>query len=109
MFLFFVSKKFFIYFSPYCDNELEKEYFKQKKSEVMNMLTGEFNLEEYKEVLLWEGKEEGVKEGIEQGEKRGLAEGKEKVQNYVLELIEQGLSAEEIKKRLEKTPKRNRK
>ena len=42
----------------YCiDNELEKEYFKQKRSEVINMLTGEFSLEEYKEVLQWEALE----------------------------------------------------
>ena len=54
------------------------------------MLTAEFNLEEYKQVKYLEG----VKEGRE--------EGKEEVQNYVLELIEQGLSSDEIKKILTK-------
>ena len=62
------------------------------------MLTGEFNLEEYKEVLLWEGKEEGLKEGLEEGEKRI---------NYVLKLVEQGFSHDEIKKKLEEMSKNN--
>ena len=79
----------------YCiDNELEKEYFNQRKSEVINMLTGEFSLEEYKEVLLWEGKEEGLKEG-------------KKEVNYVLKLVEQGFGYEEIKKKLEEMSKNN--
>jgi transcriptional regulator len=52
----------------------------------MNMLTAEFNLEEYKQVKYLEGKEE--------------------VQNYVLQLIEQGFSREEIKKKLEETSKK---
>ena len=55
----------------------------------MNMLTAEFNLEEYKQVKYLEGKEE--------------------VQNYVLQLIEQGLSSDEIKKKLEKASKKKRK
>ena len=36
-------------------------------------------------------------------------EAREEVQNYVLQLIEQGFSSEEIKKKLEKTPKKKRK
>jgi len=76
----------------YCiDNELEKEYFTQRKAEVINMLTGEFNLEEYKEVLLWEG--------IEEGEKR--------VKEYVLKLMEEDLGYDEIKKKLEEMSKNN--
>ena len=62
------------------------------------MLTGEFNLEEYKEVLLWEGREEGFKEGIEEGKKEV---------NYVLKLMEQGFSSDEIKKKLEEMSKNN--
>ena len=41
--------------------------------------------------------------------RKGIEEGIEKNQNYVLELIEQGLSSEEIKKILEKTSKKKRK
>ena len=61
--------------------------------EVMNMLTGEFNLEEYKEVLF----EEGEKRGLEKGEQR------------VLKLMKQGLSYDEIKKRLEQSSKKKHK
>ncbi|MCL2007342.1 MAG: hypothetical protein FWG77_04580 [Treponema sp.] len=41
--------------------------------------------------------EEGVEDGVEKGVKKG----KQELQKYVLELIDQGLSPEEIKKRLE--------
>ena len=58
------------------------------------MLTGEFNLEEYEEVLY----SEGLEEGIEKGKKEG--------QDYVLELMAQGLSYEEIKNKLEETSKK---
>ena len=84
----------------YCiDNDLYSEYFIKNSSEVMNMLTAEFNLDEYKKVMRKEGEKkgraEGFEEGIEQGEKR------------VLKLMEQGLSYEEIKKRLEETSKKD--
>ena len=52
----------------------------------MNMLTTEFNLDEFKKVIY----SEGMKEGEKEGEKR------------VLELMAQGLNYEEIKKKLEK-------
>ena len=82
----------------YCiKNNILRKYLIQHSSEVMNMLTAEFNLEEYKKVHYLEG----VEDGIEEGEKKG--------QNYVLELMEQGLSYEEIKKKLEKTSKKKRK
>ena len=55
------------------------------------MLTTEFDLDEYTEVIRMETKE------------RALAEGMEKVQNYILDLIDQGLSGEEIKKKIEKS------
>jgi hypothetical protein len=82
----------------YCiENNILREYLIQHSVEVMNMLTAEFNLEEYKQVKYLEGREEG----IEEGEKRG--------QNYVLELMEQGLSYDEIKKKLEKSSKKKHK
>ena len=57
------------------------------------MLTAEFNLEEYKKVKYLEGKVEGREEGKKEG------------QDYVLELMAQGLSYDEIKKKLEEMPK----
>jgi len=47
--------------------------------------------------------EEGVEDGIEQGIERGVEQGIEKNRQYVLELLNQGLSVEEIKQRLTKT------
>ena len=43
------------------------------------------------------GMEKGIKKGIKKGMKKGI----EKGQNYVMELMAQGLSYEEIKKKLE--------
>ena len=81
------------------------------------MLTTEFDLDEYKEVIRMEAKEEGLAEGIKEGKREGIKEGMEKGknegkkegQNYVLELMAQGLSYEEIKKKIEESPKKNHK
>ena len=78
----------------YCiDNDILKEYLKQHASEVINMLTAEFNMDDALEVARWEGLEDGREEGIEKGKKE--------VQNYILDLINQGLTGEEIKKKIE--------
>jgi hypothetical protein len=83
--------------SKYCiDNNILKEYLKQHVSEVINMLTTEFNLDEAKKVI----REEAMEEGIEKGIKKGIKEGKKEVQNYILNLIEQGFSSEQIKKKI---------
>ncbi|MCL2175738.1 MAG: hypothetical protein FWB73_06815 [Treponema sp.] len=55
------------------------------------MMITEWNLEEAKEVWIDEAEERGVEKGIAEGHK------------YVLSLIDQGLSAEEIKDRLLQT------
>ena len=76
------------------------------------MLTTEFDLDEYTEVIRMETKEralaEGMAEGLKEGKEEGLKEGMEKVQNYILDLMEQGLSREEIKKKIEEMPRKNR-
>ena len=71
------------------------------------MLTAEFNLDEYKKVMRNEALKEGRAEGFEEGMEQGIKQGEKRV-NYVLELMAQGLSYEEIKKRLEKMSKNNR-
>ena len=53
------------------------------------MLTTEFNMDTALKVARKEGRQEGIEKG------------REEVQNYVLELMAQGLSYEEIKKKLE--------
>ncbi|MCL1911622.1 MAG: hypothetical protein FWG13_05405 [Leptospirales bacterium] len=55
-------------------------------------------------VALEVAREEAMERGIE----KGRTEGKEEGQNYILELVAQGLSYEEIKKKVEKSPKKNR-
>jgi len=66
----------------YCiKNNILKEYLKAHSSEVLNMLLGEWNQEEAIEVAREEGHEEE--------------------RHYVLELLNQGLTVEEIKERLQ--------
>ena len=77
------------------------DYFKKHSSEIASMTFLEYDLKTHIKVARREAREEGRAEGFEQGEER--------IQNYVLELIEQGLSSEEIKKKIEKTSKNKRK
>ena len=91
----------------YCiENNILREYLIQHSVEVMNMLTAEFNLEEYKKVKYLEGVEEGIEKGIKEGKEEGLKEGEKKIE-YVLKLMEQGFSYEEIKNKLEEMSKGN--
>jgi hypothetical protein len=47
-----------------------------------------------------EGREQGLEQGSEQGREEGHAEGRKEEREYFLDLLAQGLSVEEIKKRL---------
>ena len=81
----------------YCiENDIIKDFLKKHGSEVVNMLFTEISLEELSEIRFNEGREIGREEGQEEGRE----EGAEKRDQYVLELINQGLSTEEIKQRL---------
>ena len=72
----------------YCiGNNILKDFLEKHSSEVINMLL-EWNADEALEVRYNEGKEEG----FEMGE--------DKNRQYVLQLIDQGLSLEEIKQRM---------
>jgi len=76
----------------YCiENNILKDFLKRHGSEVVNMLFAEISTEEYGEIRFNEGREEGA----------------EKRDQYVLELINQGLSTEEIKQRLTQGAKSN--
>jgi len=86
----------------YCiKNNKLKEYLEAHASEVLNMLLDEWDKEEYlefrREELREEAREEGLKEGLKEGEEIG----QEKSRQYFLEMINQGLTIEEIKKRLQ--------
>jgi len=72
----------------YCiESNILKEFLKEHGSEVSNFLFYEYDFDTHLEVRFEEG----------------LEKGKLEKQNYVLELIDQGLSSEEIKQKLEKS------
>jgi predicted transposase/invertase (TIGR01784 family) len=74
---------------PYCrKHDILKEFMEGHAKEVMNMLTTEWNWDTAKEVWQEEAREEGIEIGLSQGREE------------ILKLFEQGLSIEEIKKRL---------
>jgi len=82
----------------YCiKNDILADYLKQNSSEVVNMLMTEHNVKDAIEVA----REEGIEKGIERGIEKGIEKGMEKTKNYVLDLMAQGLSHEEIKKKIE--------
>jgi len=73
----------------YCiENNILKNYLKKHGSEVFNMISSEWNWDTALKVAREEGREDGLEEGME------------KSRQYVLELLDQGLSIEEIKQRL---------
>ena len=78
----------------YKNNDVLGEYFRKNAPEVTSMLTTDFDIDEYKEVLRLEEFEKGIEKGMEKA--------KEEIQNYILGLIDQGLTGEEIKKKIKK-------
>jgi len=82
----------------YCiKNNILKDYLEANASEVINMIFGEYDREMDIAVNRREAHEEGREEGLEEGEEIG----QEKSRQYFLELLNQGLTIEEIKERLE--------
>ena len=85
----------------YCEkNGILKDFLSKHSSEVINMLFGEFNLEEAQKVWL----EDGIEMGMEKGREEGLEMGKEEIArnmkdkgtdvNFISEVT--GLSIEDI-------------
>jgi hypothetical protein len=73
----------------YCiENNVFGEFLKKHGSEVINMLYAEYSFEEEAEVI----REEFLE--------RGMEKGREESREYFLELLNQGLTIEEIKQRL---------
>jgi len=76
----------------YCrKNAILKEFLELHATEVLNMLLTEWNTEDAKKVWYEDGLLDGREEGIEKG------------QNIILELLEQGMSLEDIKIHLKQT------
>jgi hypothetical protein len=83
----------------YCEeHDILQPFLTSHASEVINMLTTEFNMEDAIAVWKEEGREEGRVEGIIVGETRGEARGEARGETHVLSLLEAGHSVEEIKK-----------
>jgi hypothetical protein len=91
----------------YCrEHDILREFLEEHASEVMNMLTTEWNWEDAKEVWHNEGREEGLEEGLE----KGFEKGREEIAKAALargmspEVVGEitGLDAETIKKLAEK-------
>jgi hypothetical protein len=78
----------------YCiDNNVLKDFLRKHGSEVFNMLYSEYNFDEEAAVIREEAREERREEGREVERKQN--------RQYFLELLNQGLTAEEIKQRLD--------
>jgi hypothetical protein len=77
----------------YCiENKILNNFLETHSSEVFNMLSTEWNWEDALEVAREEGWEDGHEEGMEKAH--------EEDRQYFLELLNQGLTIDEIKQRL---------
>jgi predicted transposase/invertase (TIGR01784 family) len=77
------------------EKDILAEFMLAHASEVINMLTLEFKLEEAMEVWKEECLEEGMEKGIEKGREKGREEGREEVARSMLA---DGLSRDAVKK-----------
>ena len=68
------------------------DYFKENAQEVTKMIKFEYNFKDELKAARQEGKAEGMEKGTKEGKKEGI--------DYVLNLMAQGLSNEEIKKKI---------
>ena len=84
----------------YCQkHDILKEFLEKNAREVLNMMFTEWNMDDAIAVT----REEALEEGLERGFSLGIEKGRADGQNYFLELLDQGLSIDEIKKRLTQT------
>jgi hypothetical protein len=80
----------------YCiDHDILAEILRARGSEVINMLLGEWKIDEAKEVWKEEGWEEGRKEGEKRGEKRGA---QRKALETAKNFLGMGLNPEQVAK-----------
>jgi len=87
----------------YCiEHNILKEFLEDNSSEVFNMLTDDITIEEIAEIRAEEAREEGIEIGIE----KGRVEAHEEDRKFFINLLDQGLSVEEIKQRLTQTTTR---
>jgi hypothetical protein len=90
----------------YCQKHgILEGYLEIHGSEVLNMILTEWNTEDAIAFAREEGFEDGIGVGIEKGREEGMERGIEKGQKYILDLINQGFSAEELKQYISRGPK----
>ncbi len=64
------------------------------------MLLEEWNMEDAIAYARKEGREDGIEFGMAKGRSEGRKKGREERDTYFLELLDQGLSTDEIKQRI---------
>jgi predicted transposase YdaD len=85
----------------YCiERNVLKRFLTEHSSEVQNMLITEYDRDMDIAVNRREAWEDGIAEGLERGRENGLVEGREESRQLFFELLNQGLTIEEIKLRL---------
>jgi predicted transposase/invertase (TIGR01784 family) len=86
----------------YCiDHNILKVFLETHSSEVFNMLTDEWNWDEYMEVAIEEAREKGlelgIKEGTEKGIKKGIEQGIERgIEQTARNLLAIGITFDDI-------------
>ena len=87
-----------------CINEgILSDFLKAHSSEVINMLTAEWNINEAKKVWRQEGWEDGLEKGLKDGLERGRKEVLEKEKQMVIGMKNEGL-ADDVIARVTKLP-----
>jgi len=85
----------------YCvENDILKQFLRNHGSEVINMLTDDITIDELGIIRYEEGLEDGIERGLEEGIQKGREEAFKEDRNYFLELLDQGLSVDEIRQSL---------
>jgi hypothetical protein len=77
--------------------DILKSFLEKHSTEVFDMLEGELDMDLALKIRGEEGWEEGLAEGEAKGEAKGLVKGLVKGQFEVLDLMEQGYSAQQIR------------
>ena len=85
------------------EHDILRSFLTANSSEVMNMLTTEWNLEEAQRAWLAQGVDKGRVEGIEIGVGKGRVEGRKERDEEVLGLIAKGYTLEDIRRELSST------
>jgi hypothetical protein len=85
----------------YCkEHNILREFFENLSMEERKMLAAEWKLEDALRVR-WE---EGLEEGIEKGIKRGIEKGINEDRKWIMSLLEQAKSVDELKRMIETAP-----